>query len=352
MTAAFSSLLDETLDRLMRPFSDGTARFASPVEAFAASECWPRILEAELHVPEHLEEADRIPALLSMARACGYHFVSAPLCETLLANLVFEKANLPVSSQAASVCRLDIEGIQSASSGQRISARATNVPWAGQAAVLAGAGGYAGRCYVMAIPASDAVIESHRNLAGEPRDEVVLDGVMLENGVVRMVDELPLYARTEFLALMRAAQMVGAMKRVAELTANYMQQREQFGKKLNQFQVLRQYFARLVTEIAMADVAVAASSQRLQKDGGGADGNVWGAVAKVLASDAADICFELSHQLHGAMGFTTEYVLSDLSRRLLAWRDDCGSRSYWAARVGRAVTAPRDKSLWPYLTEL
>lgn len=352
MTAEFSGLLDETLNKLMRPFSDGTARFASPVEAFTTSDCWPRILEAELHLPEHLEEADKIPMLLSVARASGYHFISAPICETLLANLVFEKAALPLSRQAASFCRFDIERIQFTSFGYQIAARATNVPWAGQAAVLAGVGEHAGQSYVMAVSASDAVIKPRRNLAGEPRDEVVVDGVISENGVVRIADEMPLFARGEFLALMRAAQMVGAMKRVAELTADYMQQREQFGKRLNQFQVLRQYFAQLVTEIAMADVAVAASARRLQKDGGGADRHIWGAIAKVLASDAADICFKLSHQLHGAMGFTAEYVLNDLSKRLLAWRDDCGSRNYWANRVGQSTTKPRDKKLWECITEL
>ena len=86
--------------------------------------------------------------------------------------------------------------------------------------------------------------------------------------------------------------------------------------------------------------------------GGSAQERADEAAEQAVAELAADICFKLSHQLHGAMGFTAEYVLNDLSKRLLAWRDDCGSRNYWANRVGQATTKSKDKKLWECITEL
>ena len=58
----------------------------------------------------------------------------------------------------------------------------------------------------------------------------------------------------------------------------------------------------------------------------------------------------MAHQVHGAIGFTQEHVLHRYTQRLLAWRDDFGSESRWAARLGSMVAAAGADALWPTMT--
>src|SRR6185437_392341 len=55
------------------------------------------------------------------------------------------------------------------------------------------------------------------------------------------------------------------------------------------------------------------------------------ASAKVRTGEAAAEGAAIAHQVHGAIGFTNEHVLHRFTLRLLSWRDDFGSESYWAA---------------------
>jgi hypothetical protein len=53
--------------------------------------------------------------------------------------------------------------------------------------------------------------------------------------------------------------------------------------------------------------------------------------------------------VHGAIGFSTEHPLHRYTRRLWAWRDDYGSETAWAARLGAHVAARGADALWPML---
>ena len=58
------------------------------------------------------------------------------------------------------------------------------------------------------------------------------------------------------------------------------------------------------------------------------------AVAKVCCGQAAGLAGEISHQLHGAIGFTGEHQLHHFTRRLWSWRDELGTESDWAVLLG------------------
>jgi len=58
----------------------------------------------------------------------------------------------------------------------------------------------------------------------------------------------------------------------------------------------------------------------------------------------------LSHQVHGAIGFTYEYGLHFVTRRLWAWRAEFGGAGEWGEYLGRAACEAGGDGLWPLIT--
>jgi len=73
------------------------------------------------------------------------------------------------------------------------------------------------------------------------------------------------------------------------------------------------------------------------------------ATAKIRAGEAASAAAAIAHQIHGAIGFSQEHALHRYTQRLWAWRDDFGSESAWAVRLGRAVATKGADGLWPWV---
>jgi acyl-CoA dehydrogenase len=115
-----------------------------------------------------------------------------------------------------------------------------------------------------------------------------------------------------------AAEMAGAMRRVAEMTAGYVAERQQFGRSIAAFQVVSHGAARLAT-MAEGATWIARTACR------SADPEITHA-AKGWISRASVATSAVAHQLHGAIGFTEEYGLQRLTKRLrtlrFAWGDD------------------------------
>ncbi len=57
----------------------------------------------------------------------------------------------------------------------------------------------------------------------------------------------------------------------------------------------------------------------------------------------------IAHQVFGAIGFTQEHILHRYTQRLWAWRDQFGTESEWAERIGRHVAGEGADELWPML---
>ena len=56
----------------------------------------------------------------------------------------------------------------------------------------------------------------------------------------------------------------------------------------------------------------------------------------------------LSHQVHGAMGFTKEYELSYFTKALNSWRNEFGNEIYWQNILGK-LFLNQNKNLWEFL---
>jgi alkylation response protein AidB-like acyl-CoA dehydrogenase len=69
--------------------------------------------------------------------------------------------------------------------------------------------------------------------------------------------------------------------------------------------------------------------------------------AKIRCAEAAKKGAAIAHQVHGAIGFTSEHILHRYTMRALAWRDDFGNESHWAVELGKRVAARGADELWP-----
>lgn len=152
-------------------------------------------------------------------------------------------------------------------------------------------------------------------------------------------------------ALMRAASMAGAVQGALDLTLDYTQEREQFGRPLAKFQAIQHHLADIACETAAASAAVEMASDALRADPHcGRETIEQIAVAKIRCGQAASRVAGAAHQAHGAMGFTREYALGRYTRRLWQWQDEFGTEQEWAIRLGHAVLSEQEPALWPRIS--
>jgi alkylation response protein AidB-like acyl-CoA dehydrogenase len=149
-----------------------------------------------------------------------------------------------------------------------------------------------------------------------------------------------------FAAMMLAAKMAGALQAALDLSVEYTRQRQQFGKPLAGFQAIQQQLAVFAEETAAANAAAAAAFRAADR------GDAWFEIAcsKLRANQAARISTGIAHQVHGAMGFTAEYRLQHLTRRLWKWGSEHGNERFWSDRIGARIAARGPENFWADLT--
>jgi len=107
------------------------------------------------------------------------------------------------------------------------------------------------------------------------------------------------------------AQMVGLARGALEATIGYVQEREQFGHPIGDFQGVQFQLARMATELEAARLLVY-NAARLKDSGRPFLQEA--AMAKLFSSEAAQHITSLCIDLHGGYGFTTEYPVEKFYR--------------------------------------
>jgi acyl-CoA dehydrogenase len=277
----------------------------------------------------------------TLIRAAGAHAVPAPFADTLLGNWLTARAGLaPVKGPVAIAALPQLQY----SSGE-FSGRLENIPWGRDLKRIVAVAAEPARLVV--LDTTNAVqLERGTNLAGEPRDTVTFDRA-------RPVAIAPLRgeATHELLllcgAMVRSAQMAGALQSLLQMTTAYATERVQFGKPIGHFQVIQQQIAVLAEHTACSLLAAEAAFAESTTD--------FAALpimaAKICVGEAASIGASTAHAVHGAIGFTDEHSLHLKTRRLWAWRSEYGSQAFWSQRLGRAVCEAGPRALWPMLTQ-
>ncbi len=310
-----------------------------------APELWKALQESgfsDVPVPEELGGAGGTVAdAVQLLRAAGAHAAPVPLAEAGLvggwllacADLALPKGVRTVLAPADTL-RLD---------GGRLFGTAPAVAWGHRAEHVIGlVDGVVVLAPGPAAPSGGPAVSRAANLADEPRDTVIFDGVLV-TARADAPDEVSEQALRERTALGRAALMAGAVSAVAAMTLRYSREREQFGRPIGRFQAVQAHLVTIHQQAAVVASAVDGAVEAVELGRGSFEI----ACAKMLADRAAQLVTAAAHQTHGAIGMTKEYPLQYLTRRLWAWRDEAGGHHRWADRLGAALVACGPDTLYP-----
>ena len=194
---------------------------------------------------------------------------------------------------------------------------------------------------------ADCRIAEGKNLAGDASDNVTFDKAKPIASAASPFDPSALMLMG---ATLRSMQAAGALETILSLSVAYANERVAFERKIGKFQAVQQNLARLAGETAAALAAAGSAADTIaQADAFDDTVLLEVASAKIRTGEAAAEGSAIAHQVHGAIGFTNEHVLHRFTLRLLSWRDDFGSESYWAAALGGMVAKQGANQFWPML---
>lgn len=272
--------------------------------------------------------------LAVVLRASGQAAVSVPIAEaTLAAELLYETgASVP-------------EGMLTVAVTDEPDSEVVEAPYGRYAdhVVIVRPTGDGGATVAVGVPA-DGATGSQPNLAGEPRDRLALQG-LVEIGALESWQAIQTRK-----AAYRALLLTGALAGVRDATVKYANEREQFNRPIAKFQAVQ---SMIVETIAMAELGRAITDRMVSE----AAAVGWGdavtpivAAARAVTGSAATASARCAHQVHGAIGFTTEHPLHRLTTRLMAWRDQDGSDVGWTHWFGEYVRTQGSERLWDMVT--
>jgi len=184
------------------------------------------------------------------------------------------------------------------------------------------------------------------NIGHEPRDTPVVEAAPLAEGT--LPNAWGSDAARMMTAVIRSAQMAGALQAALALAVEHARTRKQFGRPIGAFQAVQQQLAVFAAETSAASVAAAAAARAVDA-AGLADAGFEIGCAKVTAGEAAANGAAVAHQVLAAMGITEEHALHHFTRRLWAWREEGGTERFWSARIG-ALVQSTPGPLWAFLT--
>lgn len=266
---------------------------------------------------------------LIVIRLAGFHALSLPVPEAIIAAAITER--IKGRGTIAS-------GTNGTISGGKFTGEISGICYGANADYLV-APSPIGRSMVIDL-ASTSII-SAQNIAAEEQDNLMLDEVLVQELDANVF---------EFGALARVAQTAGAMDAALEKSVQYANERQQFGRPLSKFQAVQQSLATFACEAAATNCAAMGAAQAMDDSKLNASYEI--ACAKIRANRAIGHGTSLSHQVHGAIGFTEEYSLHPLTRRLWGWRSEFGNDAYWTEQLGQKIVARGADQFWADLTAL
>ena len=287
--------------------------------------------------------ADAYPVL----RACGRHAVPLPVAEAIIAEWLARQAGAALPNGVPGLLTATIA--PDALSAADLTLVDARTPWGRNADFLVGVAAQGAGAELIIASSSGLRVADEENIGRDPRDSLTGKAAIIARHA------LPLSADCiHWLgALARSAQIAGAGAAALDLALKYGAERSQFGKPLSGFQAIQHYLADLAGVVASVDAICMAACVGLDQRGMAPDGRNARfeiAAAKCRASEAVEKLTRLSHQVHGAIGFTYEYGLHFLTRRLWAWRAEFGGAGEWGEYLGRIAREVGGDGIWPTIT--
>jgi len=174
-------------------------------------------------------------------------------------------------------------------------------------------------------------------LRGTPHVELFFDNVVLEPLTLLGAQGQGFKLAMTALNVVRLAQVgaraVGKASHVLELMTAQAKERQQFGQRIGEFQMIQQMLADSVIEINAARLMVLHAAQMIDR---GLDARDWIAMVKVQAAETLGRVVDRGVQLFGGMGFCKELPLERYYRDARVYRIFDGT-----SEIHRSVIAKR-----------
>jgi acyl-CoA dehydrogenase len=282
-------------------------------------------------------------------RVAGQFAAPIPLAETLLAGWLLSQAGIPSPAGAMVVAPAHPGDRVTLNSDGTVSGCARRVPFAKESQHLAVLADGARGASIALIETAACRVADGTNLAGDPLNTVTFDRA----ATLAMAPAPADFDQTALMlmgAAVRSIESAGALEAILALALRYADQRVAFERPIAKFQAVQHHLARLAGEVAAALAAAGSAADAIAR-ADAFDDEVFleAASAKIRSAEAAEQGAAIAHQVHGAIGFTAEHVLHRFTLRLLAWRDDFGNESHWAAALGERVAARGADEFWPLI---
>jgi len=204
------------------------------------------------------------------------------------------------------------------------------VPWAASADVLVVT--TSGGLRLVEPRSGQVAVERHDDLGADPLFEVRLSAAAAEPlgsgatefqaGVVRRA--------IDHAAVIQLAYAVGCAERALELAVQHASDRHQFGQPIGSFQAVAHRCVDMLTDLDATRYLAYRAAWAL--DGSG-DTDLEVATALAYGKDALRRIFVHAHQVHGAMGFSTEHDLHLFTRRAKSFELSYGAAARHLDRV-------------------
>jgi acyl-CoA dehydrogenase len=284
----------------------------------------------------------------SVIGAAGRFAIGVPLVETMLAGWVLAQAHIASPDGAMTVTPAGPRDRLTVGDDGTISGHARGVPFASEASFIAAMAHGADGAQIALVDNAACRIERGLGLGGDASDTVIFDRV-----TPRAIAKAPAGFDRDALLLMgavaRSLQIAGALETMLEISVRYANERVAFERKIGQFQAVQHNLAKLSGEAAAALAAASSAADAINRGARLDDDGLFleAAAAKIRCAEAAEKGAAIAHQVHGAIGFSSEHVLHRYTMRALGWRDDFGNESFWAIELGKRIAVRGADELWP-----
>lgn len=353
MSETSQSIVLETTRRILADRADPQTINAAKDESYKAP-LWQALEDSGLTLAWVPEEFGGIGASMidgfDILRIAGQYAAPVPLSETLIAGWLLAASGQTCPAGPMTVAPVRHRDRITLQGDGRLSGTAKSVPFARDAKTIVVLAEGDGRTAVAMVDPADCAITPRPHDMGGDRADITFQATR-PVAMADLRDGADRQAVAIIGAAARATQMAGALETCLAIGAQYTQERNAFGRPIAKFQAVQQKLAQLTGEVAAALAATGSAADTLENERDNqAAIFLEVAAAKIRVGEAARDGMAIAHQVHGAIGFTSEYVLQRYTRSLMGWRDDFGDESQWAVQLGNLVAENGEDQLWPMLT--
>jgi alkylation response protein AidB-like acyl-CoA dehydrogenase len=177
-------------------------------------------------------------------------------------------------------------------------------------------------------------VADHHTLDDEPAGALNFARVSPEALGDPVAGRLVLHRTLDIAAVASLAYAVGAAARALELSVQHATDREQFGRPIGAFQAIAHRCAEMRADLDACRYLAYQAAWALDRS---TNGEREVAAALAYSKDAIRRMFRHAHQVHGAIGFSTEHPLHRFTRRAKAFELSFGSASRHRARLAETM---------------